>query len=174
MILALTTTGCATLGSATQTVRVVTEPPGAQVAVLDHGGRQELGAAPVEYRKGYEAYRCSPLAWLLPAATVAVSGGAGFWLAYGTTARNDKLDSAWAAGSLFGAVGLALGIALTAECRMKDGVVPGHEDAQVVVEAFKDGFQSTSAPVQVPGLVKDLKLVLAPLAAPPVAADVVK
>jgi hypothetical protein len=165
LALSMLTTGCASLQTATQKVRVVTEPEGAQVAVMEEGGRKELGASPVEYQRSYQAYRCSMLTWLLPVATAAVAGGAGFGIAYATTARNDKLDSGWNNGALFAAIGLAVGIAVAAECRMKDGEVPDHREVRLVVEAAKEGFAPASAPLQVPSKTEELKLVLPPLPA---------
>jgi len=168
-ILALTlslTTGCATLQTTTQKVRVVTEPAGAQVSVLDENGRKDLGASPAEVQRSYEAYRCSSAVWLIPVAAALVGGGAGFGVAYATTARNSPYDAGWNNGALFAAVGLAIGIAVAAECWMKDGVVPEHKDVRLLVEASQEGRQSVRLPLLVPSKVEELKLVLPPLGAP--------
>ena len=170
LALALLTTGCASLQTTTQKVRVVTEPMGAQVAVLEEGNRKDLGVSPAEYQKSYQAYRCSKATWLLPLATALLAGGAGFGLAYATTARNDRSESGWNNGAVFAAVGLAVGIAVAAECWMKNGVVPEHRDVRVLVEANKEGYQPATAPLQFPSETEELKLVLPPLAAPDPAA----
>lgn len=161
LVLALVSSGCASLQPTTQRVRVVTEPAGARVAVLDDGGRKELGASPLEYERSYPAYRCSKLTWLLPLGTVALGGGAGFGLAYATTKRNDAYDSAWQNGALFGAIGLALGVAVAAECLLKDGTTPSDQSpAHLVVEASQEGFLSASTPLQIPSKVEELRLEL--------------
>lgn len=161
------TTGCASLGTATQKVRVVSEPAGANVAVLDEVGRKELGAAPVEYQRDYQAYRCSNWVWLTPLGTAALGAGAGFGLAYATTHRNDKLESGWQGMALLGAVGLAVGLAVAAECWMKDGVVPEHRGVQVLIEAQKEGRRTMTVPLKVPSDTEELRLVLPELGGAP-------
>lgn len=161
LALAVLLTGCASLQTTTQRVRVVTEPAGATVAALEDGGRKELGASPVQYERSYQTYRCSKLTWLLPLGTVALAGGAGFGLAYATTKRNDAYDSAWQNGALFGAIGLAVGVAVAAECLLKDGTQPSEQRAaHVVIEAAKDGFRPASRPLQIPSETEELRLEL--------------
>lgn len=158
----LTSTGCATLETSTQRVRVLTEPAGAHVAALEDAGRKELGPSPVHYERSYSAYRCGNVAWLTPVATTLLSGAAGFGLAYVATSRNDKLDSAWQSGGLFAAVGLAAGVAIAARCRMKDGTVPEHRDIHVVFEASKEGHQAVATPLLIPSKAEEIRLVLPP------------
>lgn len=158
--------GCATLETGTQRVRIVTEPPGAAVAALEDDDRKELGPAPVEYRRAYQAYRCGTAPWLTPLLTTVLGGGGGFGIAWVSTARNDRFDSAVANGTLFAAVGLALGIAVLAECRMKDGEVLDHKEIRVTVEASKEGYGTASEQLRVPSPTERLELKLPPLAAP--------
>ncbi|MGC4119081.1 MAG: hypothetical protein QM765_31850 [Myxococcales bacterium] len=166
LLLALAmTTGCASLQTTTHTVRVVTEPEGANVAVLEHDGRKDLGASPAEYKRDLETYRCGNIAWLIPVMTTLVGGGAGFGAGYAWTERNDKLNSGINTMALFAAVGLAAGIAVAAECRMKDGEVPEHKDVKLVFEAAKEGYLPVSAPLSIPAKTEELKLVLPPLGA---------
>ena len=161
-------TGCATLESTSQKVRISTEPTGANVAVLEPDARRELGPSPVEYERRYDSYRCSKLAWLIPVGTTLLGGGAGFGLAYATTMRpnslgqDNRVDAGEATGAIFSAIGLAIGIAIAAECRMKDGVVPGHYEERFVVEAQKDGFLPASAPLKIPSELDKMELVLPP------------
>jgi hypothetical protein len=165
--------GCATIAPTSQKVRVLTEPAGASVAVLEADGRKELGASPVEYERSFDAYRCSSAAWLIPVATTLLGGGAGFGLAFATTHRpnstgtDNRIDAGIAMGAVAAAIGLGLGIAVAAECRMKDGVVPGHHDLRVIVEAQKDGFLPASASLRIPSEDRQIELVLPPV--PPTA-----
>ena len=163
--------GCATVQTTSQKVRILTEPPGASVAVLEADGRKELGPSPVEYERSYDAYRCSGAAWLIPVAATLVGGGAGFGLAFATTHRpnstgaDNRIDAGIAMGAVAAAIGVGLGIAIAAECRMKDGVVPGHRDLRVIVEAQKDGFLPASASLKIPSETGQIDLVLPPVPA---------
>lgn len=167
LALAMTTTGCASLSTTTHSVRVVTEPEGASVAVMEPDGRKELGPSPAEYKRDLETYKCGNVVWILPVLTTLVGGGAGFGAAYAWTERNDKLNSGINTMALFAAVGLAAGIAVAAECRMKDGEVPEHKDVKLVFEASKDGYLPASAPLSIPARTEELKLVLPPLGGAP-------
>jgi hypothetical protein len=168
----VTLAGCATIGKTSQKVRVVTEPAGASVAVLDADGRAELGPSPVDYERSFDAYRCSPAAWLIPVATTLLGYGGGFGLAYATTHRlnnagtDNRVDAGIATGAVFAAIGLGLGIAIAAQCRMKDGDVPGHDDLRVIVEAHKDGFLPASATLKIPSDARQIDLVLPPASSP--------
>ncbi|HEY3446287.1 MAG TPA: hypothetical protein VGK67_07970 [Myxococcales bacterium] len=168
LVLALAN-GCASLERSTRTVRVVTEPEGASVSVTEPDGRKDLGPSPVEYKREVESYKCGMLAWLIPVGMAAVGAGAGFGVAYATTARNDKVNSGLAGLAIFAAAGMAVGIAVAAECRMKDGEAPEHKDVKVLVEATKEGFAPASAPLKLPSRIEELKLVLPPLGGAPAA-----
>jgi hypothetical protein len=166
ILLAVALTGCATLSTSTQRVRVITDPPGASVAVLEDSGTKALGPSPVEYHREYQSYHCSPWIWTLPFGMAVVGGGAGVGISYASTVRNDRLDAAEQLGTLIGVAAFVLGIAIAGECFFKDEVVPEHKDVRVLLEASKDGYKSALAPLMVPSKVEELKLTLPKLADP--------
>ncbi len=170
------TTGCASLKRETHTVCVQTEPAGAQVAVLEPDGRKELGPSPAEYTREIDTYSCGNVAWLIPVASTLLAGGAGFGLAYATTSfnGNDRVNAGWNTGALFAAVGLAVGIAVAAECRMKDGEAAERKDVRLLFEATQDGYAPASAPLTLPAETNELKLVLPPLGGAPATDAVTK
>jgi hypothetical protein len=165
-------TGCATLSTSTQRVRVVTEPTDASIAALEDSGRKDLGRSPINYQATYQAYHCSKLMYLLPVALVLAGFGGGFGLAYGTTHRNDSLgrddrvNAGLASGALFAGVGLGFGVGFAAECLMKDGETPDHHEARVIIEAHKDGFLPQSATLKIPSDAAEIRLELPPVVAP--------